>query len=265
VRFTFYLLYQCLYFLTFEQTGFLSNLLVKVFPSLATRPLHITGESYAGQYIARLLFHGGNSHLLWTCIAVHPQGLLRPGITTCRHCKVCNRRWNIFLWTSLPVWTLCQRWGSWDSRDCILFLCLVQLSVLATYPQIIGYDQDVYDYFKQQLVVDLRLLAFLITPSQNAPMWFWLEPYISTEWPYPGPTNSKDESEETPPITRACGRRVILPEHATFLQSQHQSTLFFYGFEKSFGSLTAPLSPVNRDPWGIWTVEGWFSVGELIR
>lgn len=30
--------------------GFLSNL-VKVFPSLATRPLHITGESYAGQYI----------------------------------------------------------------------------------------------------------------------------------------------------------------------------------------------------------------------
>lgn len=27
--------------------GFLANL-VKVFPSLATRPLHLTGESYAG-------------------------------------------------------------------------------------------------------------------------------------------------------------------------------------------------------------------------
>ena len=33
--------------------GFLRNL-VKVFPSLANRPLHITGESYAGMYIVRL-------------------------------------------------------------------------------------------------------------------------------------------------------------------------------------------------------------------
>ena len=32
------------------QMGFLANL-VKVFPSLATRPLHVTGESYAGTYI----------------------------------------------------------------------------------------------------------------------------------------------------------------------------------------------------------------------
>jgi carboxypeptidase C (cathepsin A) len=32
------------------QFGFLANL-VKVFPSLAKRPLHLTGESYAGTYI----------------------------------------------------------------------------------------------------------------------------------------------------------------------------------------------------------------------
>ena len=30
--------------------GFLANL-VKVFPSLASRPLYLTGESYAGTYI----------------------------------------------------------------------------------------------------------------------------------------------------------------------------------------------------------------------
>ncbi len=38
--------------LTRLQFGFLSNL-VKVFPGLATRPLHLTGESYAGTYIVR--------------------------------------------------------------------------------------------------------------------------------------------------------------------------------------------------------------------
>ena len=32
------------------QVGFLENL-VKVFPSLATRPFYLTGESYAGRYI----------------------------------------------------------------------------------------------------------------------------------------------------------------------------------------------------------------------
>ena len=38
-----------------EQMEFLRNL-VKVFPSLASRPLHITGESYAGMYIVSQLF-----------------------------------------------------------------------------------------------------------------------------------------------------------------------------------------------------------------
>ena len=35
------------------QMGFLENL-VKVFPSLAQRPLYLTGESYAGTYIVRI-------------------------------------------------------------------------------------------------------------------------------------------------------------------------------------------------------------------
>ena len=35
------------------QLGFLGNL-VKVFPSLATRPLFLAGESYAGRWVVRI-------------------------------------------------------------------------------------------------------------------------------------------------------------------------------------------------------------------
>lgn len=138
--------------------GFLSNL-VKVFPSLATRPLHLTGESYAGQYIVRLSFHGGNSHLLWTRISRTSSRLTSTWRNLLLTLQRLQSEMEHFLLDKSS--SLCQRWGSWDLRyRCILFLCLFQLSVLATYPQIIGYDQDVYDYFKQQLVVDLRLLTF---------------------------------------------------------------------------------------------------------
>lgn len=41
------------------QFGFLANL-VKVFPSLKTRPLHLTGESYAGTYIVSAQARIGN-------------------------------------------------------------------------------------------------------------------------------------------------------------------------------------------------------------
>jgi carboxypeptidase C (cathepsin A) len=46
-----------------QQMGFLENL-VKVFPSLAKRPLHLTGESYAGMYIVSIhLHHAGTADL----------------------------------------------------------------------------------------------------------------------------------------------------------------------------------------------------------
>lgn len=35
------------------------------------------------------------------------------------------------------------------------------------------------------------------------------------------------------------------------------NTLFFYGFEKSCGSLTAPADPNNKEPWGIWLNGGF--------
>jgi hypothetical protein len=38
--------------LTIFKVGFLSNM-IKIFPSLARRPLYLTGESYAGTYIVR--------------------------------------------------------------------------------------------------------------------------------------------------------------------------------------------------------------------
>ncbi|KDR80630.1 hypothetical protein GALMADRAFT_240974 [Galerina marginata CBS 339.88] len=92
--------------------GFLGNL-VKVFPSLATRPLYLTGESYAGQYIpyiTKAYFAMKNPPVQLAKIAI--------GDGT---------------FTSEPVFEL-----------------LPALSVLETYPQIIGYDQDVYNYFKAQ-------------------------------------------------------------------------------------------------------------------
>ncbi|KAF8202232.1 Alpha/Beta hydrolase protein [Pholiota molesta] len=92
--------------------GFLSNL-VKVFPSLATRPLHITGESYAGQYIPYILkayFDMPNPPVKVAKIAMGD--------------------------------------GTYSSEQ--IFELLPALSVLTTYPQIIGYDQDVYNYFKEQ-------------------------------------------------------------------------------------------------------------------
>ncbi|KIM44598.1 hypothetical protein M413DRAFT_8957 [Hebeloma cylindrosporum] len=92
--------------------GFLGNL-VKVFPSLATRPLHITGESYAGQYIPYILkayFDMENPPVTVAKIAIGD--------------------------------------GTYTSEQ--VFELLPALSVLETYPQIIGYDQEVYKYFKEQ-------------------------------------------------------------------------------------------------------------------
>ncbi|KAF5383799.1 hypothetical protein D9615_003548 [Tricholomella constricta] len=92
--------------------GFLANL-VKVFPSLATRPLHLTGESYAGYYIPYIM----KAYF----------GLKYPPVTIA---KVAIGDGSI---TSGQVFEL-----------------LPALSVIETYPQLIGYDQEVYKYFKEQ-------------------------------------------------------------------------------------------------------------------
>ncbi|RPD76193.1 alpha/beta-hydrolase [Lentinus tigrinus ALCF2SS1-7] len=92
--------------------AFLKNL-VSVFPSLATRPLYITGESYAGTYIPYIvkhLFAQSKPPVNLKKIAIGDGSL--GSFATIRH---------------LPV-----------------------LNILETYPAIIGYDQDVFNYFREQ-------------------------------------------------------------------------------------------------------------------
>ncbi|KAF9269106.1 alpha/beta-hydrolase [Marasmius fiardii PR-910] len=92
--------------------GFLSNL-VKVFPNLAGRPLHLTGESYAGTYIPYILkayFGTTNPPVKIGKIAIGDGTL-----------------------TSGQVFNLAP-----------------SIKVLETFPQIIGYDIEVYNYFKEQ-------------------------------------------------------------------------------------------------------------------
>lgn len=72
-----------------SQMGFLGNL-VKVFPSLASRPLHLTGESYAGTYIA-------SSHLwinecglsISLIIAIYHESLFQHDEPPSENCKGC--------------------------------------------------------------------------------------------------------------------------------------------------------------------------------
>lgn len=92
--------------------GFLANL-VKVFPSLATRPLHLTGESYAGVYIPYIM----KAYF----------GLQNPPV---------------------KIRKIAIGDGSITSGQ--VFELLPVLNVIETHPQLIGYDPDVYNYFKEQ-------------------------------------------------------------------------------------------------------------------
>ncbi|KAJ7853808.1 alpha/beta-hydrolase [Mycena olivaceomarginata] len=92
--------------------GFLSNL-VKIFPSLATRPLYLMGESYAGTYI--------------------------PYITK-----------TIFSTANPPVTLRKIAVGDGALGSNAVFEQLPAISTIETYPQLINYDREVYEYFKTQ-------------------------------------------------------------------------------------------------------------------
>ncbi|KAJ7840852.1 alpha/beta-hydrolase [Mycena olivaceomarginata] len=92
--------------------GFLSNM-IKIFPKLATRPLYLMGESYAGTYIpyiTKALFSTPNPPVTLKKIAIGDGTL-----------------------------------GSFAA-----FEELPTLTTIETYPQLINYDPEVYEYFKTQ-------------------------------------------------------------------------------------------------------------------
>ncbi|KAJ6551857.1 Alpha/Beta hydrolase protein [Mycena capillaripes] len=92
--------------------GFLSNI-VKIFPGLATRPLYLMGESYAGTYI--------------------------PYITK-----------TIFSSPNPPVTLKKISIGDGSLGSIAAFEELPTLTTIETYPQLINYDPEVYNYFKTQ-------------------------------------------------------------------------------------------------------------------
>jgi len=92
--------------------GFLTNV-VKVFPSLAKRPLFLTGESYAGTYIpyiTKALFSMSDPPVKLAKIAIGDGTVV-----------------NVDESEEMPA-----------------------LQMIETYPQLIGYDTDVHKYFKEQ-------------------------------------------------------------------------------------------------------------------
>ncbi|KAJ7434538.1 alpha/beta-hydrolase [Mycena galericulata] len=92
--------------------GFLSNI-VKIFPQLATRPLYLMGESYAGTYI--------------------------PYITK-----------TIFSTPNPPVTLQKISVGDGTLGSTAVFEELPTLTTIETYPALINFDPEVYTYFKTQ-------------------------------------------------------------------------------------------------------------------
>ncbi|KAJ7737771.1 alpha/beta-hydrolase [Mycena maculata] len=94
--------------------GFLSGL-VKVFPGLATRPLYLVGESYAGRFIPYILKNYFAIPAANRTVTVGKIGCSNPALSEAN------------LFENIPV-----------------------LHVIETYPQLINYDTQMYDYLREQ-------------------------------------------------------------------------------------------------------------------
>ncbi|KAI0831822.1 Alpha/Beta hydrolase protein [Trametes gibbosa] len=94
------------------QMGFLENL-VKVFPSLKKRPLYLTGESYAGMYIPYIM-------KTYFGLADPPVNIVKFAI------------------------------GDGTLGSEVVFGYLPTVTTLETYPQLISYDTEVFEWFREQ-------------------------------------------------------------------------------------------------------------------
>ncbi|KAI0333847.1 alpha/beta-hydrolase [Cubamyces sp. BRFM 1775] len=92
--------------------GFLSNL-VKVFPSLKTRPMYLTGESYAGTYIPYIMK-------------------------------------TYFGLTDPPVNIVKFAIGDGTVGSDIVFNELPTVTIIETYPQLVAYDPAAFEFFREQ-------------------------------------------------------------------------------------------------------------------
>ncbi|KAH9893404.1 alpha/beta-hydrolase [Cubamyces lactineus] len=92
--------------------GFLSNL-VKVFPSLKTRPMYLTGESYAGTYIPYIMK-------------------------------------TYFGLTDPPVNIVKFAIGDGTVGSDVVFNEVPTVSIIETYPQLVAYDPAAFEYFREQ-------------------------------------------------------------------------------------------------------------------
>ncbi|KAJ6524154.1 Alpha/Beta hydrolase protein [Mycena capillaripes] len=96
------------------QLGFLDNL-VKVFPGLKTRPLHLVGESYAGRFIPYILKSYFGLPEAERPVNFGKIGCSNPALSESN------------LFENIPI-----------------------LRVIETYPQLINYDTAMYDYLREQ-------------------------------------------------------------------------------------------------------------------
>ncbi|KAJ7279885.1 Alpha/Beta hydrolase protein [Mycena rebaudengoi] len=112
--------------------GFLSNL-VKVFPSLATRPLFLTGESYAGVYIPYIIKH----------IFQTP----KPPVTVKKFAIGNGSLGSRATIRHLPIV------GPYKIRDCTTLKDCYVVECDRDIPSLIGYDQQVFEFFREHCVL----------------------------------------------------------------------------------------------------------------
>jgi carboxypeptidase D len=117
--------------------------LVKVFPSLANRPLHLTGESYAGAYIVSVIV--SHHPLTHSCHAIQPY------ITKA-----------YFSLPSPPTKLVKIAIGDGAIGIGTEFTDAPVVEIIETFPQLIGYDPEVFNYFATQSVSNIVRPTFCV-------------------------------------------------------------------------------------------------------